>query len=418
MPAPSRRSFSVDAMTAPRITIVGASLAGLRTAEAVHAALPAARITLVGDEPLAPYNRPPLSKEAAETLARDTTAREAVFGKLLLRSKLTPEVLSLRLGAGAVALEAGGVRLADGALVPGERVIAATGLRPRRLPLPGAEARRHVLRSFDDLTRLAPALRPGARMVVIGGGFIGCEIAATGRKLGLEATIVEPSPQPMLRALGPRVAAAMAALHRAHGVVLLTGRSVAGFSDEGVILDDGQALEAEVIVEALGSHPNVEWLAGSGADLGDGVLVDDRMIAPGAEGLMAVGDVARFVNPLFGPEARRTEHWCVPGQTAKRVGETLAAEAAGTALATRFAPMPSFWSDQHGMRLQAFGAPSLADACRVLEGELSLVGRAPVIVEYLRGGEPVGVLGLGAPPAALAKARARLDAALTETLTA
>lgn len=401
--------------TVPRITIVGASLAGLRSAEAVAAALPGARITLIGAEAEAPYNRPPLSKDAAETLARDPGAAAEVFAKLLLRSKLAPEAVQMRLGVAATGIEGTTVHLADGAVVEGDHVIAATGLRPRRIPLPGAEDRRHVLRSFADLRGLAAQLRPGARMVVVGGGFIGCEIAATGRKLGLEVGIVEPAPQPMLRALGPRVAAAMAALHRAHGVILRTGRSVAGFSDEGVILDDGQALEAEVIVEALGSHPNVEWLAGSGADLSDGVLVDATMRAPGAPGLLAVGDVARFANPLFGPEARRTEHWCVPGQTAKRAAETLAAHAAGQEPAPGFAPMPSFWSDQHGLRLQAFGAPYLAEATRVVEGDLAQVGSAPVIVEYLRGGEPVGVLGLGANPAALARHRARLEAALVQT---
>lgn len=399
----------------PRITIVGASLAGLRTAEAVAAALPGARITLIGDEALAPYNRPPLSKEALETLARSRCAEAEVFARLALRSKLG-DATDLRLGQAAVALEGTTVRLADGTAVPGDRVIAATGLRPRRLALTGAEGRRHVLRSFADLRALAADLRPGARLVVIGGGFIGCEIAATARKLGLIVRLVEPAPQPMLRALGPRVAAAMAALHRVQGVDLYLGRSVAGFDAAQVVLDDGQALEADAIVEALGSHPNVEWLAGAGADLTDGVLVDGALRAPGAPGLMAAGDVARFANPLFDAQARRIEHWCVPGQTARRVAEVLAAEARGEDPAPGFAPLPSFWSDQHGLRLQAFGAPFLADATRVVEGDLGLTGTAPVIVEYLREGRPVGVLGLGANPAALARHRAHLEATLAETL--
>lgn len=398
----------------PRITIVGASLAGLRTAEAVLAALPDARVTLVGAEDRAPYNRPPLSKDIAEALATGRLDAAAAFASLALKSRLAPDAVAMRLGVAAEAVEPGAVRLADGAVLRHDWLVAATGLRPRRLALRGGEARRFVLRTFDDARRLGAAMIPGARMVVAGGGFVGCEIAATARRLGLHVTIVEPMEQPMIGALGPRVAAAMAALHRAHGVTVLTGRSVAAIPDGEAlaILDDGQALEADLIVEALGSHPNVEWLAGSGADLSNGVLCDTRLLALGAEGLLAAGDVARFANPLFGPTPRRVEHWCVPGQTARRVAETIAAREAGRDPAPGFAPMPSFWSDQHGMRLQSFGAPGLADSAEVIEGDLARVGAAPVIVEYHRDGRPVAVLGLGATPAALAPHRARFDRAL------
>lgn len=400
---------------APRITIAGASLAGLRTAEAVLAARPDARVTMIGAEQRVPYNRPPLSKDAAEALARPGNDPAAAFEKIILKSRLSPDAVTMRLGVAAEAVERGATRLSDGTCLRHDWLIAATGLRPRRLPLRGAEDRRFVLRSFDDAVRLGRALVAGARMVVAGGGFIGCEIAATARKLGLHVTIVEPMEQPMIGALGPRVAAAMAALHRAHGVTVLTGRAVAAMPDSEplVILDDGQALEADLIVEALGSHPNVEWLEGSGADLTNGVLCDTRLIATGAEDLLAVGDVARFANQLFGPEPRRVEHWCVPGQTARRAAETIAALAAGHDPAPGFAPMPSFWSDQHGMRLQSFGAPALADSAEVIEGDLTRVGEAAVIIEYHRAGRPVAVLGLGAAPAALAPHRARLDRALT-----
>lgn len=400
---------------APRITIVGASLAGLRTAEALLASLPDARVTLLGAERRLPYNRPPLSKEAVEAMAQPGGNPVAAFEKLVLKSRLAPDAVTMRLGTAAEAVEPGALRLSDGTCLRHDWLIAATGLRPRRLCLRGAEDRRFVLRSFDDAMRLGRAMVPGARMVVAGGGFIGCEIAATARKLGLHVTIVEPMEQPMIGALGPRVAAAMAALHRAHGVTVLTGRAVAAMPDSEplVILDDGQALEADLIVEALGSHPNVEWLEGSGADLTNGVLCDTRLIATGAEGLLAVGDVARFANPLFGSEPRRVEHWCVPGQTARRAAETIAAREAGHDPAPGFAPMPSFWSDQHGMRLQSFGAPALADSAEVIEGDLTRVGEAAIIIEYHRASRPVAVLGLGAAPASLAPHRARLDRALT-----
>lgn len=405
-------------MPHPRIVIVGASLAGLRCAEAMKAALPQARIVLAGDEPHRPYNRPPLSKDAMEGLVAGGDAAQTVFDKLLLRCKLGPDDVEMRLGCAATGIDDGRVMLADGTRLKADWIVAATGLRPRRLPLKGAEDRRHVLRGIDDARRLAPALRPGARLVVIGGGFIGCEIAATARKLGLQVAIVEPAPQPMLRALGTRVAAAMAALHRANGVRIYTGRGVSAFGPDHVVLDDGDRLEADVIVEALGSLPNTGWLEGSGADLADGVLTDGRMVAAGMPNLLAVGDIARFPNPLFDDVPRRVEHWCVPGQTARRAAETVAALTAGTQPGARFAPMPSFWSDQYGLRVQSFGAPALADSQRVIEGDLSQIGRAPILVEYARAGRPVAVTGIGAPPAMLARHNARLTKLLTETVSA
>jgi NADPH-dependent 2,4-dienoyl-CoA reductase/sulfur reductase-like enzyme len=403
---------------APRVTIVGASLAGLRTSEALVAAFPDARVTVVGDEPHAPYNRPPLSKEAAEALSAGE-APDQVFDRIRLRSRLNPDHVTVRLGVAARAWEGpGALRLEDGALLRSDWVVAATGLRPRRLSLPGAEDRRHVLRGFDDARRLAAALRPGASIVVIGAGFIGCEVASTARKRGARVTLVDPAPQPMGRALGARVAAALAAWHRSHGATLLMGRSVAAFEPGRVILDDGQALEADAVVEALGSVANTEWLEGCGADLSDGVLVDNRMIATGAEGLLAVGDVARFVNPLLDGTPRRIEHWCIPGQTAKRAAETIVALSAGREPDPLFAPPPSFWSDQYGLRIQAFGAPALGETQTVIEGDLARIGDGPVTVEYARGGKLIGLIGIGANPAALARHRARLFSALSPNLSA
>lgn len=405
-------------MAHPRIVIVGASLAGLRSAEALKTALPGARIALLGEEPHPPYNRPPLSKDAITDLATDPDSADAVLKRLLLRSRLGPQDIDLRSGCTAVRLEDGAVLLADGRRIAADWVIAATGLRPRRLQMKGAEDRRHALRSFDDARRLARGLRAGARMVVIGGGFIGCEIAATARALGLTVTIVESEPQPMLRALGTRVAAAMAALHRRNGVELRLGRAVSALGADHVVLDDGDRLEADVIVEAMGSLPNTRWLEGSGADLSDGVLCDARLVAAGTPNLLAVGDVARFPNALFDTVARRTEHWCVPGQTARRAAQSIAALSTGHQPPEEFAPMPNFWSDQYGLRIQSFGAPGLADSARVAEGDLGRIGRAPVIVEYARDDRPVAITGIGAAPATLARHRARLEAALAQPVSA
>lgn len=406
---------------APRVVIIGASLAGLRSAEAVLAALPAARVTLVGDEPHAPYNRPPLSKEAmAGLMGADEAVQQAALARLVFRHRLTETALDWRLGSRAEAVDAATrqVQLSDGTALPFDWLIAASGLRPRRLPLPGAEDKRHVLRSFDDAVRLARALRPGARMLVVGAGFIGCEMAATAMKLGLGVTVIEPQAEPMLAALGPKVAAAMAAFHRAQGVDLRCGLGVTGLSDKGLVLSDGTTLPGDLMVEATGSIPNTEWLAGAGLDLSNGVLTDATLTARGNDRILAVGDLARFPNALFGPDPRRVEHWCIPGQTARRAAETIAAREAGRDPAPTFAPLPSFWSDQHGLRLQSFGAPALGDDVSVIDGSLAALGHGPCLVEYRRAGRVVGVLGLGAGPAQLAAQRLRLETSLNHALAA
>jgi NADPH-dependent 2,4-dienoyl-CoA reductase/sulfur reductase-like enzyme len=399
----------------PRVLIIGASLAGLRSAEAVLAVLPAAQVTLVGDEPYAPYNRPPLSKEALAGMV----SGEASLDKLAFRHRLAEGAVTWRLGVRALAVDAPGrtVALSDGEVLPYDWLIAATGLRPRRLDLPGGSTR-YVLRSLEDATRLAAAMHPGARMVVVGAGFIGCELAATAVKLGLFVSVIEPQAQPMLAALGTKVATAMADFHRSHGVDLRCGLSVTGISDRGLILSDGGQIACDLIVEAAGSVPNVEWLLGAGLDLTNGVLCDATLTAQGSNRILAVGDVARFPNALFDAIPRRVEHWSIPGLTARRAAETIAARVAGAEPPARFAPMPSFWSDQHGLRLQSFGAPGLGDEVQVLEGDLATPGQAPCLIEYRRAGQPVGILGLGASPAALAQHRARLDCVLNETVAA
>lgn len=398
-----------------RALIIGASLAGLRSAEAVLAARPDAQVTLVGDESHPPYNRPPLSKEALAGLVTGA----ADLDKLTFRHRLAGNAVAWRLAVRAVSVDAVAqtVQLSDGGALSYDWLIAATGLRPRRLALPGAEAR-HVLRSLDDATRLAKAMHPGARMLVVGAGFIGCEVAATALKLGLSVSVIEPQAQPMLAALGPQVAAVMADFHRARGVDLRCGLTVVGAEGTRLELSDGSRIAGDLIVEAVGSAPNVEWLAGAGLDLTNGVLCDATLTASGSDRILAVGDVARFPNALFDPAPRRVEHWSIPGLTARRAAETIAARASGQEPPARFAPLPGFWSDQHGLRLQSFGAPGLGDEVQVLEGSLTAVGHAPCLIEYRRAGRPVGILGLGAAPAALAQHRARLERTLNETVAA
>lgn len=405
---------------APRIAIAGASLGGLRTLEALaNAGFDPATIAIIGDEPHRPYNRPPLSKE----LVTDPKAEGigAAFGRVAFRVRPELEAARWHLGIATTGLSLATrhVALADGTQVPFDVLVAATGLIPRRLPFAGAWADRIAVHKVEDSQRLRAALKPGARVVVAGGGFVGCEVAAVAAGIGCRVVLVSRGALPMSRVLGAPFAAAMLALHRARGVEAVTGAQVAGIETHAgdrlaaVVLSTGDRLEADVLVEAIGSDPAVGWMAGNGLDLSDGLLCTNDLVVAGHDDLYAVGDIARFPNPLFDAVPRRVEHWCMPGFTARRVAEGIAARFLGKAAPEKaFAPLPTFWSDQHGLRLQAFGLPALGDESEVLEG--SLAGAqgilAGVAVGYRRAGKPVGVATVGLPPQQALRQRAFLSA--------
>jgi NADPH-dependent 2,4-dienoyl-CoA reductase/sulfur reductase-like enzyme len=398
------------------VLIAGASLAGLRMAECLRACGHDGPITICGDEHHRPYNRPPLSKEAL-LAAADVAALQAT-----LAFKLRPSLgdVQWHCGQPVVRADLAGhtAWLADGRSLSFDVLVAATGLRPRRLPIRGAESRRFVLRTVEDAVRLRGALARGRRLVLIGGGFIGCEVASSACSLGLEVTVVEPMARPMLRAIGSELAAAMQDLHQAAGVAFRLGVSVesidAGQDDPIRIgLSDGSVLEADLVVEAIGSDCNVEWLAGNGVDLGNGLLCDDRMRVQGRDDLYAVGDVARFPNAFADAEPRRVEHWCIPGLTARRAAESMRAVGAGQSPPDPFCVVPSFWSDQQGLRLQSVGMPGLGGRAEVLEGglaadQLRQVGAA---VGYYRDDRLVGVASVGLAPSKLAQYRDRVSQA-------
>jgi NADPH-dependent 2,4-dienoyl-CoA reductase/sulfur reductase-like enzyme len=274
-----------------------------------------------------------------------------------------------------------------------------------------------VVRTLEDAVALRAELTRSARLVVIGAGFIGCEVAATARGLGCAVDVVAPEQVPMQRPLGPELGAAMQRRHERHGVRFHLGRlpkELLSSPDDagrigGLLLDDGRRLDADVVVEALGCLPNTEWLAeqrpGHRLDLSDGVLTDGWMRARSTDAgtlpeVVAAGDLARFPNARYDDVPRRVEHWSIPTDTGKRAGQALAAALTGADLADTpaFAPMPSFWSDQYGERLQSFGALGLADEVRVLQGDPD----AEFVAEYLRAGTRVGVLGVGLMPTLLA----------------
>lgn len=390
--------------------IVGGSMGGLRAAEQLRACGWTGPVTVVGAERHAPYNRPPLSTSLLERPAEGATPTASAnrwLAAVALRPRATADAIAWRLGRRAVAasLAERTVALDDGAELRWDALVVATGLRPRRLPLPGGAADRHVLRTLDDAARLRPRLAPGARVVIVGGGFVGCELAATARMLGCDVTVVEPASAPMAHALGADLGTAVARHHAARGVRFRLGRAVRAFVPPPgradriarVELDDGSALAADVVVEAVGSLPNVEWLDGNGLDLRDGVLCDDALRVEGRPDVVAVGDVARFPNPRVDAVPRRVEHWSMAAETARCAARTLVAGADGPARRP-FAPLPTFWSDQFDLRIQGFGAFALGERRAVLAGALDDVASGVAVGSYI-GGRLVGVVTVGLPAA-------------------
>jgi NADPH-dependent 2,4-dienoyl-CoA reductase/sulfur reductase-like enzyme len=370
----------------PTVAVVGASLAGLSAARALRTQSYDGRIVVIGDEGYAPYDRPPLSKEfLAGTASLDEIALGAPDDEDL--------GLEWRLRTTAVGLDhlSRSVLLHDGSEIRADGVVLATGARARRLP--GSEGLDgvHVLRSLEDAVSLREDLVAAERLVVIGAGFIGAEVASTARGLGLEVTVVETQPVPLAGPLGAEMGAVCAELHADHGTHLLTGTGVAGLVGtnrvEAVELTDGTRLPADVVVVGIGATPNIEWLAHSGVALGNGILTDARG-ATNIPGVVAVGDCAAAWSASAERHVR-IEHW------------TNALEQPATAVATLLGagepaptPVPYFWSDQYGARIQFAGSRREGDVARVLEG--SCADRSFLVV-YERDGQPVAVLGVNQP---------------------
>ncbi|QFR03155.1 NAD(P)/FAD-dependent oxidoreductase [Streptomyces phaeolivaceus] len=365
--------------------VVGASAAGLAAAETLRREGYDGTLTLVGDEPHAPYDRPPLSKQLLSA--------EWDTDRLTLRSPahLDGLDLDLRLGTAATGLDLREceVRLADGDTVPYDALVVATGVRPRRLPGEGA----HVLRTLDDALTLRERLTPGTRLVVVGAGFLGAEAAAVAWRLGAEVTLLEPAPVPLAHAVGAEVGAVLSRAHRDHGVDLRAGVTVTEVTEDGVRLADGEVVEADEVLVAVGSLPNTEWLAGSGLAVGDGVLCDRYCEA--AKNVYAAGDVARWYNPLFGA-SMRIEHRTNAAEQGMAVARNLLA--AEPAARRPFAPVPYFWSDQYDMKVQAYGHLRGHDEVTVVDGDLA---ERRFVAVYRTGDRVTGALAVGMPPKAI-----------------
>ncbi|MFD6920894.1 NAD(P)/FAD-dependent oxidoreductase [Streptomyces sp. NPDC059944] len=344
------------------VTVVGASLSGLYAARELRAQGFDGRLVIVGEEPHLPYDRPPLSKDfltgrADEDQLALTEAEES--------AELDATWL-LGVRARGLAPRSRAVVLDDGRAVPTDGVIIATGASARRLPgdhLPGV----HTLRTLDDARALRAELTVGPRrVVVIGGGFVGAETASSCTALGHAVTVVEAAPLPLVPQLGPEMAAVCAALHRRAGTRLVTGGAVARFRVDGaapgavtgVELGDGRVLPAEVVIVGIGAVPNIGWLADSGLRLQDGVVCDDGCVTA-LTNVVAVGDVAQV-------GGSRAEHWTSATEQPRVAVANLLA---GRTI-ERARPLPYFWSDQYGARIQFAGRRHPADTVRIVEGDL------------------------------------------------
>ena len=388
--------------TSDHIVVVGSSLAGLRSVEAIRGAGFPGPVSLVGTEKhYPPIDRPPLSKGFLK--GGDGSALR-VDEDLDLDLYLGHRAVSLDMTSRQVALD-------DGSVLGYQGLVVATGATERRLA--GAEGKRnvHLLRSLEQAAALRSVLTPGARVAVIGAGVLGCEIAATCRDLHHPVTVIDVASEPMLRILGPAIAPLLADLHREHGARLLMCRKILGLRGhdvaDAVLLDNDDVVEADVIVVAIGAFPETRWLETSGLELADGVVCDSMCFAVnGGRRIVAAGDVARWEHPLLGSSIR-VEHWTNAVSQGKRAGQNLVAELCGLGEPEPYEVLPYFWTDQYGWKLQFIGV--LGTEATFEEGQ---PGDRKFVVSYRTDGRLVGVLFANAP-SRLAVWRKTITAELT-----
>jgi 3-phenylpropionate/trans-cinnamate dioxygenase ferredoxin reductase subunit len=371
------------------VVVVGASLAGLRATETLRRDGYDGRLVVIGAEPHLPYDRPPLSKQllAGEVEADDIALRRAPYDELDLEFRLGRRAVRLDLEARAVELD-------DGERVPFDGAVLATGSTPRVLPGTPELDGIFVLRTLDDALAIRAELDASPRVVVVGAGFIGSEVAATCRLRGLEVTVLEALPAPLVRGLGPVLGMVCGELHRDHGVDLRLGVGVAGFAGhrrvEQIRLDDGTEIDADLVVVGVGVAPVTDWLADSGLTLDNGVVCDASLVA--APGVVAAGDITRWPNPLFDGELMRLEHWTNASDMGVAAARRLLHGDAADPEA--FAPVPFVWSDQYDRKIQTAGHFRGDDEMEVVHGSLD---ERRFVAVFGRAGRLVGVLGFSMP---------------------
>ena len=363
-------------MSGEHIVVVGASAAGSTTAQTLRREGFAGALTVIGDEPHLPYDRPPLSKQV---LLGSWPADRTCFGA---STAYADQGIDLKLNARASRLDLGNrrVHLATGEEVAYDRLVIATGVQPIQ-PFPQEGV--HVLRTLDDALALRSALLQASSVVVVGAGFLGSETAAAARQLGCDVTLVDVAPTPMARQLGAEVGWMIADLHAANGVRVLGGKAVRKVHAESVELADGTQLKADVVLVAVGSKPATGWLESSGLPLDDGILCDE---AP-AE-IEAVGDVARWTSRRFGVSLR-LEHRTNATEQAVWTARHLVTQSKEP-----FDPIPYFWTDQYDAKIQVHGVIP-PDARLVVTHGNPAAGR--FVAQYRSEGRVTAVLGWNMP---------------------
>jgi NADPH-dependent 2,4-dienoyl-CoA reductase/sulfur reductase-like enzyme len=368
-----------------RVIVVGASLAGLRAVESLRREGYDGQLTLIGEEEELPYDRPPLSKDV---LAGTSTPESTTFRTADHFEKLEVE---LELGAPATGLDLATKELLVGRRrISFESLVIATGASPRRLPALDGLENIFVLRTLADARKLREALVASERLVVIGAGVIGCEVAATARGHGLDVTIVETASTAMIRSVGPELGAYCAEIHREHGTAIRCSVVVEavenGHGASRLRLSDGWTLETDIVVVGIGVVPNESWLSGSGIQLENGVICDATLNA-GHPAVRAAGDVANWPNPLFG-ERMRSEQWTNAVEQGRHVARAVARGESAPFVGSNY-----FWSDQYGHRIQFVGSP-IAEEVVVVEGD---VESRRFLAWYRRGERLVGAFTIGLP---------------------
>ena len=376
------------------IVVVGTSLAGLRAAESLRQRGHEGEVVVVGAEPHPPYDRPPLSKQllAGEWEPERIALRQPdSFDELDVDWRLGQRAVRLDLEERVVETDRDG-RIGFAGL------IIATGARPTRLPSQELAANVHELRTLDDALRLRDELVGGGRrVVVIGAGFIGLEVASTATAAGNDVVVLEGAEAPLMRGLGEEMGTAIGDLLRGRGIDIRCRVRVAGLSDEGIALASGELVPADVIVVGIGVVPATEWLVGSGLALRDGVVCDetlralDERGAPVA-GVYAAGDVARWTNVHF-DEEMRVEHWTNAAEQGAVAASNLLAELEG-GRGEPYAAVPFFWSDQLGLRIQFLGRADPDGTVQVVAGSPE---EGKFLALYERDGRLYGALGVNAP---------------------
>ncbi len=368
------------------IVIVGASLAGVRTAVALRRGGHEGEIHLIGDEPhWPPFDRPPMSKQILVGSLEPDRTRLRVPDDLDITVTLGTRATDLDVDGRCIALD-------DGTEMSWDRLVVATGaapIVPNGWPL---GPRVHVLRTADDALRLRQAFTGASRVAVIGAGFIGCEVASSCTSLGLDVDLIDIAPHP-LTPLGARMGSHVAGWHAEAGVRMHLATTVTeiAVTDDGATVstsgpDGAVDLAVDVVVIGVGVRPATAWLEGSGLVISDGVVCDAASLAEGGGGLVAaVGDVARWDHPRYG--STRIEHWTNAGEQAGHVAGALLGNS------EPFAPVPYFWSDQHGHKLQYVGHASPDDDVEVLGAETS----DGLVAAYHRDGSITAALCIDAP---------------------